>query len=726
MTGRRIRVARAGLPGILAVCAMIAVVGTAVPAAGRAGEMDHAAEGAPDGVIPLDPFREGRLVSPLDSLAAAMGFARDDLRVDPAALAYAGFLDGADPLARYWLQEPLRAPAMIADLARDLGRWQWKAGWDRSFLARLGAWREGDRVTGPATPPVGATYGAIGLADAVESIFAGTGKRFRGREREVMEREAATLPPVIARELAGLIEAVGEASRSRDRCVDTSAFRRGGLFRGDTRRTREELVSALFAYRDGDLTEREISDDVAGSFPLEALLAAAIAVERAGEDAERTLLRERAALSDREFQYRWATPAGWIALGGTGRNRYEGEHLLIVDFGGDDVYRGAGGVTAGDPGVSVLLDLDGDDLYAAADSASAAAGGAILGIAGLFDASGNDVYEGAAFGAGFGCFGVGWIQDASGDDVYRFGALAVGAALRGYGVLADLAGNDRYLLTAPAAAIHGGSGMGQGFAGSGGVGALMDFAGDDVYEAAESPEEPDGDPGVRWVQGAGGGWTGFPDPASPRRGVGLLFDFSGRDRYVCGGYGQGAASGGAVGCLTDFQGDDVYMAPTHGGYANGWGDGGGFGIFLEGAGDDSMSGLFPGIGTDFGAGLCLDLDGADVVRARSLGNASDGGAGWFLDAGGEDTYEFLAPGRDRCMGGGGNTEARPRSVGAPTTSIFIDAAGPNRISGSSLDGWHLSAGGARYSVAQGAHLRGGAWWSDLPAPGNSKPGREGQ
>src|SRR5207244_2135852 len=68
------------------------------------------------------------------------------------------------------------------------------------------------------------------------------------------------------------------------------------------------------------------------------------------------------------------------------------------------------------------------------------------GVGVLYDAGGDDLYEGEAGVQGAGLFGVGLLMDAGGNDTYRTYTESQGFAyVRGAGVIYDGAGNDKYL-----------------------------------------------------------------------------------------------------------------------------------------------------------------------------------------------------------------------------------------------------------------------------------------
>lgn len=225
---------------------------------------------------------------------------------------------------------------------------------------------------------------------------------------------------------------------------------------------------------------------------------------------------------------------------------YTEDVALIVDAGGDDVYRNnAGGTASGFPGLpptgesvgfpaAALVDLGGDDTHGQIDllpwdRRSAANGGAFAGVGMLVDDGGEDLYAAYADGVNGGAFlGVGLLLDTAGDDTYS--ASGWGANGGGYpggiGQLVDLDGADRY--TGSYEAVNGG--------GMAGTGLLYDGGGADRYEATRL--------------GTNGG---------AQFGQGLLVDRGeADDAYrATSGPVNGAALGGS-GLLYDEGGSDVY------------------------------------------------------------------------------------------------------------------------------------------------------------------------
>lgn len=218
---------------------------------------------------------------------------------------------------------------------------------------------------------------------------------------------------------------------------------------------------------------------------------------------------------------------------------------LLLDTAGNDTYGameapdpGDDGFCTSDPlvrrivtggsalaGVGILIDSGGDDRYLGKTLAQGS--GHLAGVGVLRDEGGNDSYLAIRNSQGFGLLaGLGILSDKSGDDVFdrylpsaldpsapfqRRGAGGVlddrgscdnlprqlqgsGFLPGGVGILVDAAGNDAYHGAPPAIQkfdpsidfTHGS----QGYGGSGGAGALLDEGGGDTYEGV--PGRADG------------------------------------------------------------------------------------------------------------------------------------------------------------------------------------------------------------------------------------------
>lgn len=376
-----------------------------------------------------------------------------------------------------------------------------------------------------------------------------------------------------------------------------------------------------------------------------------------------------------DLQLNLDTPLGRIVLDTSLRNNlYQiDDPLLIIDVGGNDRYEFTSRNLA--TRIAVVIDRSGDDHYIALDEASCASA-AVMGYGILWDAAGDDRYEGQSMAQSAAFFGASLLWDAAGNDSYiaighaqafaiggtallvnrggddRYQALTHAQASGGpigMGLLIDTQGNDTYLLAArprvrpsaqlPDLNISMGQGTGWGLRGSlidgrsvaGGLGLLLDLEGDDLYQ------------GTVFAQG-----TGY------FQGVGLLYDAAGDDIHEVTWYGLGAAAHNAVGVLIDVGGKDRY-AVSHI-MALGAGHDDSLGSFVDGQGNDDyrLGNLGLGAANDNGLGLFLDAGGDDryalsEADCHGFGSArlsfwgtpreDEPGVGVFLDLGGRDSYE---------------------------------------------------------------------------------------
>lgn len=343
------------------------------------------------------------------------------------------------------------------------------------------------------------------------------------------------------------------------------------------------------------------------------------------------LARTAAALApDVQAAWQWQTPWGPVVIDTTGTDNTHvlSDPLLVVDTGGNDRYVFAS--RSARNRIAVVLDMAGDDRYEALTPGSDAAAG-LLGYGVLWDARGDDRYQGAWLAQASAVMGAALLVDGGGDDRYDATGLAQGYALAGLALLADLAGADQYT-----AATHA-----QGSAGPGAVAVLFDAAGDDRYMLRAEPvvlrssQLPDRN--VSMGQGAGRGWQGDGHAPALAGGVGVLVDLAGDDHYSAQVFAQGAGYYFGVGALLDGAGADRYEAAW---YAQAAAAHAGAGVLLdEGSDDDRYS----------------------ASHSTSLGAAHDGALAYFQDGGGNDRY---------LLGDLGMGAAQDASV-----AVFVDAAG---------------------------------------------------
>ncbi len=384
-----------------------------------------------------------------------------------------------------------------------------------------------------------------------------------------------------------------------------------------------------------------------------------------------------------EFQ----TRMGRMAIFGTGTDIIEGDFSLIIDLGGNDIYTGRTAVPRSlKQPISVVIDLGGDDEYACDEYPVSLACGN-HGIGAIFDLDGDDVYRSDESGIGCAWYGTGLVVDYAGDDLYASEKWGQGAAHVGLGMLIDVEGNDVYKCITQS----------QAFGATLGVGVLVDGSGDDVYFA-----DPEGNisemfegRSLSLAQGFGyGRRADFGDGHSLGGGVGFLVDGAGDDQYTGSVYTQGAAYWWALGCLEDRRGNDTYTNEQYScGSAPHFGIGclvdlagddrynignddmerqlqahardGSFGIFIDGSGDDEyqLDNLCAGSSDLNSLTLFWDRMGNDIYiadrrtprkNAHSFGGVTNYGrfntfrdetpsVGIFLDTAGYDTYDYILP-----------------------------------------------------------------------------------
>jgi hypothetical protein len=339
----------------------------------------------------------------------------------------------------------------------------------------------------------------------------------------------------------------------------------------------------------------------------------------------------------------WGVHGGWgqIAVYGPGRDEAtlpEGT-LLSIDLGGDDAWRGC--IGAGwEQGtrIGLHLDLGGSDTYRAEGPASLASG--LGGIGVVVDLAGDDAYVGVASNLGCGWFGTGLLLDVAGNDHYRSTKpWGQGAGHMGVGALVDLAGDDDYECTEQS----------QGLGGTLGTGLLIDLVGNDSYVARDDGNVSELYLGqsVAMSQGCGyGRRADIGDGLSLAGGVGILVDGAGDDRYHAQVWAQGCGYWWGLGILEDRGGDDAYQ---NGKYSAGAAAHFALGVCIDLAGHDMHNATnvgaknqFQGHARDGSIGVFIDGDGDDGydVNNNCAGSADLNSIALFWDRRGEDRYTF--------------------------------------------------------------------------------------
>lgn len=394
------------------------------------------------------------------------------------------------------------------------------------------------------------------------------------------------------------------------------------------------------------------------------------------------------------------TPLGTILVDTTGAdNRHRlVDPLLVVDVGGNDTYEFVS--RANRNRISVLLDIGGDDTYFA-EGEGADPSAAILGIGILWDTAGNDTYRGGHFAHASSAFGIALLVDEGGDNRFEAIGHSQAHAVAGVALMITGEGNDRYAAQTAA----------QGSAGPGGVALLMDRGGDDRYWLTATPlvrasaQLPERNASIG--QGTGYGIRAGAAHGGPAAGgLGMLLDLAGDDRYEGQVFAQGTGYQQGIGMLVDFGGQDQFDVAWYGQAASAHG---GVGMLTKrGSGNDRyVVSHSMGIGAahDVSVAVFRDEGGDDSYRVPDLGlgAAHDNGLAVFLDLAGSDTYAASGTVPDtatgapcRLMGAAILSEPGTAMGRMPNAGLFADLAGDDR--------WPVAClgkrGGVRWRLAR--------------------------
>jgi hypothetical protein len=335
------------------------------------------------------------------------------------------------------------------------------------------------------------------------------------------------------------------------------------------------------------------------------------------------------------------TALGMVRIRGTGTDHVDAPAFLTLDLGGDDRYDGRQAVPLSiDRPISLVLDLAGNDRYEGGER-PVAVGCGFFGVGVLVDLAGDDAYRAAESGLGAGWFGTGLLLDGSGNDVYVLDTRwGQGAAHAGVGALVDLAGDDRYTCGYEA----------QGLGSTYGAGVLIDVTGDDRYVARD-----DGNisalylnQSVAMSQGCGyGRRADLGDGHSLAGGFGVLVDGAGDDLYHATAWSQGAGYWWGVGILEDLGGNDSYR---NGKYSLGAAAHFAIGCQVDLAGNDRYNvgnsatmNQYQGHARDGSIGISIDGDGNDeyFFKSHCAGSGDLNSIGLFWDRRGDDLYRVV-------------------------------------------------------------------------------------
>jgi hypothetical protein len=358
------------------------------------------------------------------------------------------------------------------------------------------------------------------------------------------------------------------------------------------------------------------------------------------------------------------TPAGRVEIWGAGDTRHTTRCAFRFDFAGDDDWLDCAGRADLAQPVSIAVDWGGDDAYGGTSDFDQ--GGALGGVGVLMDRDGDDQYVARTWSQGCGVAGFGLLVDHAGRDVYHGHDECQGVGLAGAGVVVDDAGDDLYT----------GARFCQAVGLAGGFGALVERSGDDRYVCTGRYDSEYGEPGLfsGWGQGVG---FGFRHVASG--GIGALHDLSGRDVYEAGNFSQGGGYFYAWGILRDGAGDDRYVGSR---YAQGFAAHQAVGTFLECGGADryqSHSTVADGLAWDEASVVFHDMGGDDVYQQSgfSLASAAHNAMVLLLEDGGADRYAGR-PGH----------AASNEYHGGRSFALFVDRGGADVYVGEDAGEWN--------------------------------------
>ena len=211
---------------------------------------------------------------------------------------------------------------------------------------------------------------------------------------------------------------------------------------------------------------------------------------------------------------------------------------------------------------------------------------------------------------------------------------------------------------------------------------LVDTGGNDRYTLSNvplvrpSPQLPDRNTSMG--QGAGYGMRGvFFDGRSTAGGIGMLLDLAGNDRYEAQLFAQGVGYYEGLGILLDDGGNDRFESAW---YAMGAGVHYAAGILLKrGVGNDvyrSTHEITLGSANDLSVGVFVDEGGDDeyTVSDLSLGAAHANSTGIFVDGAGNDRYS-VASARCRALGAAYMHAWGNARETLPNLGLFMDLGG---------------------------------------------------
>jgi len=608
-----------------------------------------------------------------DEALSAAGLTKETAVFDELDLAIYGGDKFRLPYFDTYHRAPYRVPEQVKLLVSQASRASGRV-FDLVGMTSTGI-NEGVRrslIGSPAEPFIKKAEQPNSLAKAVLEVWQIAGKKPpRGFEKR-LNAQASSVPSDVSKMAAALIFSEISAAKWRN-----LAFKR--LF---DKYDAQQLYSHILSAEESDFDF--IREDMMNLTDLKLVMTGG---EDLAAVIDKVVVEYPKLSVTKAFHFEANTPLGAIVIDCSGDSvyRHGRDFMLILDLTGNDVYYSGAACSSASNSVSVLIDFAGSDCYLESpqlDSlpvgrlaerktwrSSPNTCGALMGYAFLVDVSGNDRYSGVSRCLGYAAYGCAVLIDFAGDDIYRCYQMGQGSAEFGVGVLCDCAGSDNYNCFTTS----------QGFGGIKGYGLLLDASGDDIYTAnriqIDFPSAQDSRHNGSLSQGMGCGERGdYTTGHSYAGGIGALIDLAGNDQYTADIMAQGMGYWYGLGVLADVSGDDTYM-----GYWYNQGSAAHFavGVLYDGGGSDYYSApcnMVQGAGHDYSLGMLIDENGDDSYTAAgiSLGGGNANGIGIFWDKSGSDTYQVTGnPTLGRAnIGSRGSIRDRDICMG-----LFLDTGG---------------------------------------------------
>lgn len=382
-------------------------------------------------------------------------------------------------------------------------------------------------------------------------------------------------------------------------------------------------------------------------------------------------LKEKVPGCSGDILFHKRTEQGHIIIAGAGINRYQLKEptALLIDLGGDDIYEGTIASSADAKHVhGVVIDLAGNDTYNPGQFGLAC--GRAGGVGLLADLGGDDTYELAIASGGTGFGGIGLLYDADGKDTYTGSKYTQGAALAGLGVLVDAGGDDRYTSHGYALGFGGPAGAGLVLDHSGDDVYQCGRKYASGYNVTDAPNAKPDDLAFQYDafgmgMGLGRRIISPGQEYASAGGLGVVIDKAGNDTSTSSNFSQACGYYFGTGLKLDLSGDDQHGAARYG-HASGAHFG--MGLFVDYAGKDIYTSTGPtyncGCAWDHSVFLCVDGgkedDGYQLTKSNGLGRADIGSWGVFADLGGNDRYQ---------------TKGSLGNVTRKSVAVFFDANG---------------------------------------------------